>query len=865
MPLLHLFHALVGSYLRHEAGRTLLTVLGIALGVGVLAAIDLANESAVESFRSTVEDVAGSAQLEVRGNGIGLPPETVARVAAVPGVAGLSPLITGDFLFPAPEDGTATETLTLLGVDLLRSGEPEDRPVRDIRFSLLEGLAIQDFLTRDDLLILTERFARRHSLEPGDAAQFHFAGLPRRMVVGGVVDAGPFADALNGNVAVVDISVADILLRRGGLLDRIDVMAEEGADTEALAARLAALPGPSLLVERPRARSARVDGMLAAFRFNLRALGHISILAGAFLVFNTMSISVLRRRPVIGTLRAMGVRKGEIRGVFLLEGALFGLAGSILGMAGGMVAAGFLLHPLSEAISINFVRVRPSGIIVNTSILMQALFLGVGGSLLAALLPASEAANTPPANTMRRGTEEQGAARWPWRPLVGGLLLALLALPLLLREPRAGLPIGGYIASVLLVGGFAFWARPILALVCTALRRPWALIFGAEGLLAVAATRASLARSTVAVCGLLVSIAMTISVTVMVSSFRTTVTSWMEQVLTADFYIAPIAGGADVRTEPMPPGIAARIAALPGVAAVDPFRSWEATLNGLPVRIGSGDFTVPRFTSRSRDGRPMPQALGQARENRAAIVSEAFAMKQGLGRGDVISLPTPRGDRALPIEAVYTDYSSEQGFVIFDRGLLLEWFDDHRIDSVTVHLEPGADRAALRAAIGRIAADDDDIPPLSIQANEELRASALSAFDRTFAVTNVLKIIAILVSILGVTTTLLSQVLDRRHEISTLRHLGAWRARIARLILLETVLIVLTGILLGIPAGLMLSWILTRVIMLESFGWTIEFAIPWLLTIQTALIIFLGSLVAAVLPAREAIRNGGVGSSASGR
>lgn len=859
-----LFHALVGSYLRHEAGRTLLTVLGIALGVGVLVAIDLANESAVESFRETVTTVAGSAQLEIRGQGTGIPPATVAKVSAVDGVAGLGPLISGDFAFPPAADGGTTESLLLLGVDLLRSEEPEGRPVRDIQFTLMEGVAVQDFLLRDDLLILTTRFAERHGISAGDTITFHFAGRPRGMVVAGLLDAGPLADTLDGNLALVDLSVADILLRREGLLDRIDVMAGEGVDPDELGGRLASLLGPAFIVERPETRSARVDGMLAAFRFNLRALGHISILVGAFLVFNTMSIAVLRRRPVIGTLRAMGVTRGRIRGVFLLEGALLGAAGSLFGIAGGILAAGFLAQPIGEAISINFVQVRPGGLAVSTTVLLQAVLLGVGGSLIAALAPAREAANTPPANTMRRGTEEARDSRGPLRGLLAGGALALIAFLLLLREPRPGIPVNGYIASTVLLGAFVFWARPALGLVCTALGRPWAFLFGAEGLLAVSATRASPGRSGVAISGLLVSVAMTISVTVMVSSFRTTVTSWMEQVLTADLYIAPATANAGERGEPMPGAFARRIASLPGVAAVDPFRGWEITLDGLPVRVGTGDFTVPRFTSRSRDGRPMPEVLEAARRNRAAVVSEAFAMKHSTGRGGEIALPTPAGVQLLGIEAVYTEYSSEKGIIIFDRSLFREWFDDDRIDSVSVYLEPGARLRDLRRSIDRAAAGTPDMPAITIRANEQLRGHALEAFDQTFAVTGILKVIAIVVSILGVTTTLLSQVLDRRHEIATLRHLGAARRRIAKVIVLETVLVVFTGIMMGIPAGLLLSWILTRVIMLESFGWMIEFAIPWLLVGQAAAIIFLGSLCAAILPAREAIRHGSQGTMGGG-
>lgn len=651
MKLFSLFHALVGAYIRHEKGRSLLTVLGVALGVGVLVAIDLANESAVESFRNTVNDVAGEAQLEVRGNGIGLPGPTFSRVARHPSIKAIEPIISGEVSFQRQDNGT-TVTLMLLGVDLLGSGDPVGNSIRDIQFILTEGIELTDLLRRPDLLLFTERFARRHGIAPGDRVTLHAAGFPGVYQVGGLLGDGTFADTLDGNLVLGDLAVADVILRRRGLLDRLDLKLVDGADVDKVAGEIHAYLGEAFVVERPQSRSARVDNMLAAFRFNLRALGHISILVGAFLVYNTMSIAVVRRRAVIGTVRALGVGRKAIRGVFLLEGVLIGLLGTAVGILGGVLAAGFLLNPVSEAISINFVQIHQAGLHVGKSVLIQALILGVGGATLAALGPANEAASTPPANTMRRGSDEVAADQLPWGIITVGGVLFLIGMVLLSREPRPGLPLSGYLASTFLIGAFSCWSRPCLGVVSALARRPFSLFFRVEGLLAVSSTRSALGRSSVAISGLLVSVAMTIAVTVMVASFRGTVTSWMEQVLVADLYISAATGNPGGEGTTMPLEFATRIGALEGVSMVDPFRTWVATINDLPVRLGSGDFRVPRFTSIDKRGRPMQEVLALARANRSAVASEAFSMKQGLGEGDLVHIPTPGGLMKVRIEGI---------------------------------------------------------------------------------------------------------------------------------------------------------------------------------------------------------------------
>lgn len=854
MSLRALFRALVSSYFHHEKGRTALTMLGVALGVAVLVAIDLANESAISSFKSTVDQVAGRAELTVRGNGIGIPGPALTDISRTPGVRSASPLISGNAFYSPATDQASTQTLLLLGVDLLRASEFEDDPVRDIRFRLAEGVGITDYLGSTRYVTLTERFARRFGLAPGNPIDLTIGGTPQRLVIGALIDAGPFTDTLDGNVAVMDLAAADVLLRRGGLLDRVDLVLEPKAAVEEVAPALDARLPDSLLVERPEARGSRVDQMLAAFRFNLRALGHISILVGAFIIFNTMSVAVVRRRPAIGTLRAMGISRGRIRLVFLLEGALLGLVGSLIGVILGVAMAGGMVGQVSDAISINFVQTQASGVAVRPEVLLVAVLLGVGGSVLAAWIPANEAASTPPANTMRRGTGE-GKRRPLWAFLAGGAALAVVGLVLMLREPARGLPIQGYAASVFFIGAFVLWSRPLLAGLTAALRRPYARLFGAEGLLAASSIQSTLGRSTIAICGLMIGLGMAVSVSVMISSFRTTVVGWMEQVLVADLYIQPQAPDGARRPEPMPTALADRIRNLPGIDAIDPFRTRRIVVGGEEAWLGAGELDVVRFTNQTLEGRPTQEVMRQAAARDELVVSEALARKHGFQAGDPFPVPTPGGIVEIPIAGIYFDYSSEQGYAIMDRQLYQRYFPaDDQIDSIAIFLREGADRRALRDRIQEIARATPGIPALSIRANDDLRTFALQAFDRTFSITYVLQLIAIIVSILGVATTLLSQLLDRRHEIVTLRYLGATHRRVARVVVLETALIGIAGTSLGVVAGILLSYILTRVIMLQSFGWTIAYAVPWLLVVQIAAVVFASTLLAAVLPAREAMR-----------
>lgn len=852
MPFRALLRTLAWSYAVRERGRTLLTVLGLALGVAVLVAIDLANESSLRSFRQSLDDVAGRATLTIVGNGTGVDPRLVGRLAGMTGVVASSPLIQGRLALPPGDDGGTTESLTLLGIDFLFAGESLDNVVRDVDFRVGEGTGIGDLVTDPSAVLLAEGFAASRGLEIGARFDALAGGFPREMRVAGLVDGGGLETALGGRIAIADIGIADLLLRRGGLVDRIDIVTTGGTDLDRLRAEINAILPPGTMVERPARRGERVEEMLAAFRFNLRALGHISLLVGAFLIYNTMSIAVVRRRTAIGALRAMGVTRRAVRAAILAEGLAVGFAGGLIGVAGGVLLAWGLVDAVSGAISINFARIEGARLFPDPAIILTSWGLGVGFALAAAWGPARDAAATAPANTMRRGTEEALSGAWKLRTAFG-VALAVAGTLVLTLEKRSGPPWVGYTATLCYMGAFVCWIRPFMTVLVDALKRPFARVFGAEGLLASASTRAALSRASVAIGGLMISVGMAVSITVMVASFRDTVIDWMDQVLLADIYLVALGEDGPGTVPSLPPGYAAALGSLAGVAQVDGTRVLRVLHEGRETQVAGRDFDGGRFPDAMLDGRDGNTVVREAKPRDAVVVSQSFAHKFSVAPGGKLTLDTPSGPREFPVAGVYQDFSSEQGTVVMDMDLFRRLYRDRGYTSLALYLDPGASAATLRDRAVTIANRDGDTPAVTATINSDLREQALVAFDRTFGVTEALKLIAIIVAVLGVATTLMAQLLDRRDEIVTLRVVGASKRTVARIILLESATIGIGGIILGVAVGLMLSWILTRVIMLESFGWTIEFSTPPWPIVQTAAIVLAATVLSALIPARQAV------------
>ncbi|HEV2063496.1 MAG TPA: FtsX-like permease family protein [Thermoanaerobaculia bacterium] len=831
----------IGPAKRHPL-RVLLPALGVAIGVAAVAAIHHANRSVTESFRDAAASVAGRSDFVVTGVR-GVPVAALEKLAFLWKVGAFAPAVTG----PVVVDDAPGGIVDLLGVDLAG-----DSAVRDIRMAGGTDAAAAARVAMSHAVLVPETLARRHGWRPGSTVRLIAGGAQAKVTVGALLELSGVARASGGDMLITDVLTAQALLGRGAYVDRVDVVLRPGVDKNAVREELARLLPAGLSVDPPGRAAETADRMVRAFRFNLNALGSLTLLVGAFLIANAVSIAVLRRRPEIATLRALGVSRAAIFGVFLAEGLAIGAAGTAAGEFGGALLARAALAAVGGTVRNIYM---PAASIAAADYRRAALLAAAVGMIMAVaatLLPAAEATRIEPSPAMRPGSIE-GARRRSLAPRALAAAVALAAAAFCSQAgPIGGFPWPGFAAVGLLVVALSLVSPLLVAAAASAAAAPLARFAGAPGRLAARFFGGSLARNALAVTALAMALGMTLAMIVTVSSIRETVRVWVETTLRSDLFVRAAADRAGSIVGDLPSSVIAFAAGLPGVAAVDPVRVREAVdREGRPFAIVSGDYRVAwriggiPFKS-SRDGAALAR---EAREKGEVFVSEPYSRRFSVGVGDSVSLDTPKGRRAFRVAAVYRDFSNDRGTVVLDRELYLSLFDDDRVTSLAVLAAPGTDATELRR---RLLAEARGRFALSITTNSELRREVLRIFDRTFAVTRSLEGIAVAVSVLGIANALLASAVERRRSFGLLRAIGASRGQIGQATLLEALLSGVAGCAAAIFAGAGFAALLLLVLNPQSFGWTVVLHVPGAALAGAVALVLAASILAGLLPGRLA-------------
>ncbi|MBY0507318.1 MAG: ABC transporter permease [Bryobacteraceae bacterium] len=807
-----LFARLILRPLRAEPVRTLLTVLSVALGIAVVLAIELASDAATGSFRSSLETVAGEADYEVTAVG-GLDERLYAKLATLPLAVNVRPRMEDHALLVESK-----QTLPLIGLDLVAHA-------LDARF---------ETTSFEPGLILASATGRKVGEQVTLRVNDHDHLLTVRAIV-----------ASDTAFALVDIGVAQELLKRPGKIDRLLIDAPESFESRLKEA----LPAGATLAPFG-ARTEENRKMLAGFRSNLVILSYIALVVGAFLIYNTISVSVVRRRAEIGILRAIGMTSTTVLAMFLAEALLFGLAGIAIGVPLGRLMAEAAVGAIGATVQNLYVSSQPGVIALSFLATLKAVIAGLTVTLAAAWAPAREAAAVAPVEAMARGRKDYEVGQQQYRHLAIAAACALAAFGASFAPPIGRRPLFGYLAAALLVLAASLATPAFVHFVTRATRDLLRKLLGVEGLLASQSLDAALRRTAVLIAALITAVAMLVSVGIMVGSFRETVIQWIDSQLRADIFLQPAVPAGGDRFPTLSPDIAGRVAALPMVAMVDQFRAYPIHFRGLPVTLGSGDANVVkrRGAFHLLEGDP-DEAYPQMLTSDAAIVSEPFVNKHGVHMGDTIQLPL--GDQVRPIRVVgvYTDYSNERGYIIMHRERLLRYLPDPAPSNLAIYLKPGTQVIAAQRAIEAALSD----ARVLVLPNQTLRREAILIFDRTFAITYALELVAVFVAVTGVAGALLALVIDRRRELSLLRFLGAARTQIRKLILCEAGLIGLLSVAGGMLLGGILSLVLVYVINKQSFGWSIQFHAPIAILLGALTIIFTATLLAGLYPARVAL------------
>lgn len=842
------FFAIGWRYLIRRPWQTILMIVGITLGVAVVIAVDLANESASRAFDLSTEAVAGRATHQIVGGPEGLDEQIYTDLRRSGLGIPIAPVVT--VYAASPQLGDLP--MQLLGIDSFAEtpfrsylGDPEADNAVDL------GI----FLTQPGSLLVSQELAERFGLEacgsplPASGASncrisLTIGGFEQQAVIVGLLDPedGLSRRALTG-ILIADIATAQELTGQIGTLSYIDVILPDPDICADCEARLTGALPPGTRLQSVSARTGTIEQMTAAFRLNLTALSLLALVVGLFLIYNTMTFSVVKRRPLFGTLRCLGVSRREVFLLVVSEALMIGILGSVLGALLGIVLGQEAVKMVTQTVNDLYFVVTVRGVQVPVESLVKGFLLGVFATTLTAAFPAREAATVPPRAALSRSGLESKAGFAVRLAAYAGMAAIAAGTVLLFAFKGLGLSFAGTFTIVI---GFA----ALTPAVTRVMMRSVMHLARKSGLLVRMAPRNvvnTLSRTSIAVAALMVAVSVTIGISLMVSSFRETVVTWLGETLQGDVYIStPGVSGTQGGGE-ISPEVISRLEARADIERIDVIHVVEVDSTFGLIRLGATNNPIA-------DGRrPFAASIGSPDEVRAAMQQGAIIVSEPLARrldlpfqGGSLEFLTPEGVKSFPIAAVYYDYGNTQGLALMDRSVYMQIWGDDRVTAVSLNLAGSADPDVLTAEL------QDELIPLQqllIQPNRSLRDSALVVFDRTFAITSALQGLATIVAFIGVLSALLSLQLEKARELGVLRAVGMTARQLRRLVLLETGLMGSVAGLLSMPTGFALSLILIYIINRRAFGWTLQLQVSALPFLEALAVALIAALLAGVYPA----------------
>ena len=817
-------------HLQRHPWQLALAILGIALGVAVVVAVDLANESAGRAFDLSSQTVTGKASHQIIGGPNGLDDELYARLRRAGGFNQSAPLLSGHVAL-------GKRTLQLIGIDPF--AEREFRNFLNYSSSDNQPDLIRQLLTKPGAILMSQELADQQAISVGDSLELMIGGISRSALLAGVFTPPPSQATLMRNLLVTDIASAQELLNKEKRLSRIDLILSGQKEIDAIQVMLP----PEARLVAANSRNRAMGEMTRAFALNLTAMSLLALVVGMFLIYNTVSFSVLQRRELLGNLRILGATRRDIFILVLGEGLLIGVVGTVIGLVLGILLAQELIHLVTRTIndlyfvlSVNELFLQPAGLI-------KGALLGVGATLLSVLIPASEAALSSPRSVLDRSRIE-GKARRLRLPLTWlGLGISILALILLQTDTSL---ISGFVALFILILGFTLLTPALVAGLSRGVNRQFGALLGVAGRMAVRGVYTSLSRTGVAIAALSIAVSTTVGVGVMVDSFRGSVQQWLETTLRGDIYISPNLPPGTGNQARLRPELITAIEKLPGIA--------EVSL-GRPSEIQSGDRITQLFAIRMAQNSYGSVNLLQGdpksvwpkfNREQAVLISEPYAYHHKLKMGDRINLDTDRGRQIFEIAGVYRDYGSEHGVVSIRMSLYRQFWNDNSVYSMGLYLKPGTDPDRLIDQIYSLVGQRQD---LRIRSNKVLHQTSLETFDRTFAITNVLRLLAICVAFVGILSALLALQLEKSKELAILRATGFTPRQVWGITITQTGFMGLVSGLLAIPLGLILALVLVFVINRRAFGWSMDLIIPGEVLMEALLLALISALLAGLYPA----------------
>ena len=831
------------QYVRKHKFRWFLTIAGIVIGVAVLVGMHTANQSVLYAFERTIDQIAGTTQLQITAGDGGFPEEALERVQALPEIRAAAPVIEAGVDSGIKGQGK----LLILGVDMTG-----DRNVRDYNLEESPEGIIDDplvFLAQPDSLIVTRSFADAANLKANSKIPMQTMAGERLFTIRGIMKSGGLASAFGGNLAIMDVYSAQKVFGRGRRFDRIDIMTKEGANLEEIEAKLQQNLGPGYTVEKPSARAAQFASTAQIFSLISNITSIFALFIGMFIIYNTFEIAVTQRRGEIGILRALGATQAQIRQLFVAEAALAGLLGSLIGVLFGLAIAraiaGYIGNVLGETYGI---AQRAEEISLEPKLLLAAVLAGTLTSIVAALIPAWNAARIDPVKALQKGRQQtisEGGNRF--RRYAAGITFAAAVAAMSVPKIHAFFYFGyllAIIAAVLVVPTASnFLSRAIRPLMKRL--RP------VEGTLAADSLIEAPRRTAGTITALMLSLGLVIALAGASRSSYEGILSWMNTTLSPDLFVAP-SETITARAFTFPGSLEGELKTIPGIETVQNVRNFRIRVKGTPVLLIAADLESVHSRVRSDVIAGNDQTMWhEAAQGKGVIVADNFAILHNFKLGDTIDLTSPTGAFPVKILGIITDYSDQQGSILMDRQVYRHQWQDDTVSVFRIYLTKGATETDVRKAIiDKIGSHTR----LFVYTNRELREYILKLTDQWFGITYVQIFVAMLVAVLGIVNTLTVSISDRKRELAVLQAVGGLRNQIRGTIWMEAFVIGIIGLVLGLIVGGVQLYFTIELTRSDLAGLRLHYEYPFQIALLLFPVILAVAWIAALGPAEAAVR-----------
>ncbi|MCB1949800.1 ABC transporter permease [Nitrosomonas sp.] len=821
--------------------QAIVAVMAIAIGVALGFSIHLVNAAAFNEFSAASKSLSGQSDLQVHSKQKYFDELIYPRLAQFEGVRLINPVL--EFMVPIPGDHNSgnDQRLRILGIDMFRAaGMSPDLLGVPAEDRLMDGLS-------DDAIFLSPAAMEWLHVKQGDTVQFNVGTQTLELrVAGGVTRA-----RAGQRIAVMDIGAAQWRFNYLGLLSRIELKLDDGVHHEAFKTELEKELGAQFFVTEIVEQEARLASMSRAYRVNLNMLALVALFTGAFLVFSTQALSVARRRSQFALLRVLGFTRQHLMRQVVAEGIVLGVIGSFCGLALGYGFAALAIRFFGGDLGSSFFPGIQPDLYISPAAALVYFAVGLGVTILGTVLPARDAMRIAPAVALKSSQENNviDSVSVPWSAIV------CLSLALLLAQlpPVYGLPVFGYLAiALLLIGGLALMPRFAAWFFSFALywanRRFSCGKLHATTLMVLARLANVPGQASVALSGVLASFCLMVAMAIMVLSFRVSVDNWLEHVLPADLYVRAADSG---KQGGFLPDEQKFLTELPEFSRIDFLRYQQLVLD--PRRPEITLIARPIDSADPRNTLPIigefiaPEELSG--HERSIWVSEAMVDLYGYSVGKQIMIPVGNRLQSFIVAGIWRDYGRQFGAVQMQLSDYQELSNDMSINTAAVWLQSKVTMDNAYDILHQLPYGDT----LEITQSQTIRDTSLKIFDRSFAVTYLLEIIAVIIGLLGVAASFSLQMLSRSKEFGMLRHLGITRSQVLVVLAAEGGLLTTLGVMLGFVLGWCISLILIFIVNPQSFHWTMQLYMPWDWLFLIAGVMLISASITALVAGRRAV------------